>query len=271
MHTEWPQPCSTHHEHHPGAGFPVLFFCSPSLASEFLPKSQECALNRRNHAARIISIIRVTAFPSSSSAAFHLHLNFFEVTRVRTEWPQPCSTHHEHHPGDGFPVLFFCSLSLASEFVPTKITRVRAEWLHHEHHPGDGFPVLFFCSLSLASEFLPKSQECARNGRNHAARIMSIIRVTAFPSSSSAAFHLHLNFFPNHESVRTEWPQPCSTHHEHHPGDGFPVLFFCSLSLASEFVPTKITRVRTEWLQPFSTHHEHHPGDGFLLQPFTCI
>ena len=161
---------------------------------------------------------------------------------MHTEWPQPCSTHHEHHPDDGFPVLFFCSLSLASEFVPTKITRVRTEWLqpfstHHEHHPGDGFPVLFFCSLSLASEFLPKSQECARNGRNHAARIMSIIRVMAFPSSSSAAFHLHLNFFPNHESVRTEWPQPCSTHHEHHPGEGFPVLFLCSLSLGFEFVP----------------------------------
>ena len=30
---------------------------------------------------------------------------------------------------------------------------------------------------------------------------MSIIRVTAFPSSSSAAFHLHLNFFQNYESA----------------------------------------------------------------------
>ena len=106
-----------------------------------------------------MSIIRVTAFPSSSSAAFHLHLNSFpNHESVRTEWPQPCST-------------------------------------HHEHHPVDGFPLLFFCSPSLASEFLPKSQECARNGRNHAARIMSIIRVTAFPSSFSAAFHLHLNLF----------------------------------------------------------------------------
>ena len=70
----------------------------------------------------------------------------------------PTSMHHQHHPGDSLPSRV-CSLTLVNIYLfqftvraingPTPST-------HHEHHPDYGFPILFFCSLSPATDFLPR-------------------------------------------------------------------------------------------------------------------
>ena len=171
--------------------------------------------------ARIISIIICVIFFQLQQSP----LNVQEITTVPAAGASG-STHHEHHPGDGFSVLFVWALPTAARVPLMSNKRSQSPcpathpartmsiiWVmsfgfvpgtHHQHHHLRDAKVLSIYKRSQKSLLL----------EHPAARTMSIIRVVVSPSYLSGPFQLQ-------EITKPVPCNPPSAHHEHHLGDVF--------------------------------------------------
>ena len=188
------------------------------------------------HPACIMSIIWVMSFgfvPGTHHQHHHLRDAFFPAAARSSQCTgdhkrASIGTHHGHHPGDGFSVLFVWALPTCNKsptYEQQEITKpvpCNPTSAHHEHHPGDGFSVLFFWALPTATRvpLMRNKRSQSPCPATHPARIMSIIWVMSFgfvPGTHHQHHHLRDAFFSSCSKVLSMYRRSQKSIQQHAP------------------------------------------------------